>query len=72
MLFAVIFYCIIFYCTAYFITKYPRLSKPKGDSSKEPKLHQIGWRKKPWENPCSVGASSPLAYIHIVLIEALQ
>ncbi len=34
----------------------------QGNSGKEPKLHQvIKWRKKPWENPGSVGASSPLA-----------
>jgi len=28
----------------------------KGDSGREPKLHQMTeWRKKPWENPGSVG-----------------
>jgi len=28
----------------------------KGDSGKEPKLHQVTkWRKKPWEKPDSVG-----------------
>jgi len=33
--------------------KCPRLSKPK---AKATKLHQeIEWRKKPWENPGSVG-----------------
>jgi len=27
----------------------------KGNSDKEPKLHQVTeWRKKPWENPGSV------------------
>jgi len=34
----------------------------KGNSGKEPKLHQVAeWRKKPRENPSSVWASSPLA-----------
>ena len=34
----------------------------KGDSDKEPKLHQVTeWRKKPWANPGSLWASSSLA-----------
>jgi len=31
-------------------------AKSQGNIGKEPKLHQvIEWRKKPWENPGSVG-----------------
>ncbi len=32
----------------------------RGDSSKEPKLHQTERRKKPWEKPGSVGGPVPL------------
>jgi len=35
--------------------KCPQLSKPKGNSGKEPKLQQVTkWRKKTWEKPGSV------------------
>lgn len=52
----------------------PQLSKPEGDSGKEPKLHQIKTveKKTSGETRLSRGTSSPLAkqYDHFVLIKA--